>query len=212
MFNQKKSINVKILIKDITVSNSTTLVRLHLDKVSPNLLTRFLKAEPVPEESDTLMYRSDERSRVEDLGANGERPGWTCLNWWGESVPRESFYSWMGGLVGLVSSYKTRHRLHFQFAAPATELIRNTRIPTTFHKTWSVYYLSVAIFLVVSERGTILAVLYKVLRDPLCGILSTLRRYLHHAHGSIKVYRKPLVAGVVPGTPGSHTGTCSAEV
>lgn len=60
-----------MLIKDITVSNSTTLVRLHLDKVSPNLLTRFLKAEPVPEESDTLMYRSDERSRVEDLGANG---------------------------------------------------------------------------------------------------------------------------------------------
>lgn len=75
MFNQKKSINFKMLIKDITVSNSTTLVRLHLDKVSPNLLTRFLKAEPVPEESDALMYRSDERSRVEDLGANGERPG-----------------------------------------------------------------------------------------------------------------------------------------
>lgn len=75
MFNQKKSINFKILIKDITVSNSTTLVRLHLDKVSPNLLTRFLKAEPVPEESDTLMYRSDERSRVEAWGRTGKGRG-----------------------------------------------------------------------------------------------------------------------------------------
>ena len=73
-------------------------------------------------------------------------------------------------------------------------------------------YLSVAIFLVLSKATTILTVRDKILRDPLCRVLSSLCCNLHHSHGATEVHLVILVAVVTSSTPGTHPRTCSMEL